>query len=44
MLEALTDFESRARMRSEHGLGIEQACVVWSRAIDGLLPPAPAVS
>ena len=43
-LEVLTDFESWARMRFEHGLGIEEACAVWIRAIDGLLPPTPAVS
>ncbi len=43
-LEALTDFESWARMRSEHALSIEEACAVWTRAIDGLLPPTPAVS
>jgi AcrR family transcriptional regulator len=43
-LEALTDFESWARMRAEHGLSVEEACAVWIRAIDGLLPPAPAVS
>jgi AcrR family transcriptional regulator len=43
-LEALTDFESWARMRSEHALSVEEACNVWIRAIDGLLPPTPAVS
>jgi hypothetical protein len=43
-LEGLTDFESWARMRFEHGLSVEEACVVWIRAIDGLLPPTPAVS
>ncbi len=43
-LEALTDFESWARMRSEYALGIEEACNVWVRTIDGLLPPTPAVS
>jgi AcrR family transcriptional regulator len=43
-LEALTDFESWARMRSDHGLSIEGACAVWIRTIDSLLPPAPAVS
>ena len=43
-LEALTDFESWARMRSEYALGIEDACSVWVRTIDGLLPPTPAVS
>ena len=43
-LEALTDFESWARMRAQHGLSVEEACAVWIRAIDGLLPPAPAVS
>jgi AcrR family transcriptional regulator len=43
-LEALTDFESWARMRFEHGLSIEDARAVWIRAIDGLLPPTPRVS
>ena len=43
-LEALTDFESWARMRFEHALSIDDACVVWVRTIDSLLPPTPAVS
>jgi len=43
-LEALTDFESWARMRFEHALSIEEARTVWVRAIDGLLPPTPTVS
>jgi len=43
-LEALTDFESWARMRFEHALSIEDACVVWIRTIDSLLPATPAVS
>jgi AcrR family transcriptional regulator len=43
-LEALTDFESWARMRFQHGLSVKEACAVWVRAIDGLLPPTPAVS
>ena len=43
-LEALTDFESWARMRSEHALSIEGACAVWIRTIDSLLPATPAVS
>jgi AcrR family transcriptional regulator len=43
-LEALTDFESWARMRSDHALTIEDACAVWIRTIDGLLPATPAVS
>lgn len=43
-LEALTDFESWARMRFEHALTIEDACAVWIRTIDGLLPATPAVS
>jgi AcrR family transcriptional regulator len=43
-LESLTDFESWARMRAEHALSVEGACAVWIRAIDGLLPPTPAVS
>ena len=40
-LEALTDYESWARMRGEHGLTIEAACEVWIHAIDRLLPPTP---
>ncbi len=43
-LEALTDFESWAHMRSRHGLSVEEACAAWIRAIDGLLPSTPAVS
>ena len=43
-LEALTDFESWARMRSDHALSIESAHALWIRTIDGLLPPTPAVS
>jgi AcrR family transcriptional regulator len=43
-LEALTDFESWARMRSDHGLTSEDACAVWIRTIDSLLPATPAVS
>jgi AcrR family transcriptional regulator len=41
-LEALTDFESWARMRDLHGLSFEQACTLWIGAIDRLLPPTPA--
>jgi AcrR family transcriptional regulator len=40
-LEALTDFESWARMRETAGLSFEDACTVWVRAIDRLLPPTP---
>ncbi len=40
-LEALTDFESWARMSEMFGLSYEQACTVWVRAIDRLLPPTP---
>ena len=40
-LEALTDFESWARMRDFAGLSFEDACTVWIRAIDRLLPPTP---
>jgi AcrR family transcriptional regulator len=39
-LEALTDFESWGRMREFYGLSIEEACAVWVRAIDKLLPRA----
>lgn len=41
-LEALTDFESWARMRELHGLSVEQACALWIRTIDRILPPTPA--
>ena len=41
-LEAITDFESWGRMREMYGLSVEEASAVWIRAIDGLLPPAPA--
>ena len=40
-LEALTDFESWARMRENYGLTVEQAREVWMRMIDRLLPPTP---
>ncbi|MBS0537817.1 MAG: TetR/AcrR family transcriptional regulator [Proteobacteria bacterium] len=40
-LEALTDFESWARMREFHGLSVEEACALWIRAIDRLLPATP---
>ena len=43
-LEAITDYESWGRMRELHSLSFEEACVVWIRAIDGLLPPTPATS
>ena len=40
-IEALTDFESWSRMRKSAGLSFEEACTVWIRAIDRLLPPTP---
>jgi AcrR family transcriptional regulator len=40
-LEAITDFESWARMRETAGLSVAEACRVWIRAIDGLLPATP---
>ena len=43
-IEALVDFESWARMRELFGLSPEDACGVWKRAIDRLLPPTPPVS
>jgi AcrR family transcriptional regulator len=43
-LEALTDFESWARMRHFNNLSFESACELWIRAVDRLLPPTPAVS
>jgi AcrR family transcriptional regulator len=41
-LEALTDFESWARMRDLYGLSFEEASAVWVKAIDRLLPATPA--
>jgi hypothetical protein len=40
-LEAITDIDSWARMRELHGLTFEEACVIWIRAIDRMLPPTP---
>jgi AcrR family transcriptional regulator len=40
-LEAITDFESWARMRENFALSVEEANAVWIRVIDGLLPPTP---
>ena len=40
-LEALTDFESWARMRDLYGLSFEQGCTLWVGVIDRLLPPTP---
>lgn len=40
-LEAITDMESWARMRELYGLSFDDACAVWVRAIDRLLPPTP---
>lgn len=39
-LEALTDMESWARLREFFGLSFDEACQVWIRAIDRLLPAA----
>jgi AcrR family transcriptional regulator len=41
-LESLTDFESWARMRGLYGLSVEDASMVWIRAIDRLLPSTPS--
>ena len=41
-LEALTDYESWARMRELHGLSADQARAVWVDAIDRILPATPA--
>jgi len=40
-LESLIDFESWGRMRELHGLSFEQACALWRRIIDRLLPSTP---
>jgi AcrR family transcriptional regulator len=41
-LEALTDMESWARLREFFALPFEEACAVWTHAIDRLLPPTPS--
>jgi len=43
-LESITDYESWGRMREIYGLSFDDACAVWIRAIDSLLPPTPAAS
>jgi AcrR family transcriptional regulator len=40
-LESLIDFESWGRMRELHGLSFDEACSVWIRMIDRMLPPTP---
>jgi hypothetical protein len=40
-LESLIDFESWGRMRELHGLSYDEACSVWVRTIDRMLPPTP---
>ncbi len=40
-LESLIDFESWGRMRELHGLSFDEACSVWIRTIDRMLPPTP---
>jgi AcrR family transcriptional regulator len=40
-LEAITDYESWGRMRELYGLSFEDACAVWMRAVDRLLPQTP---
>ncbi len=42
-LESITDYESWGRMRELYGLSFDDACDVWMRAVDRLLPPTPAV-
>ena len=41
-IEMVTDFESWGRMRELYGLSFDDACAVWVRAIDRLLPAPPA--
>jgi AcrR family transcriptional regulator len=43
-LEALVDFESWARLREHFALPFAEACGVWIRALDRLLPETPPVS
>ncbi|WP_425066063.1 TetR/AcrR family transcriptional regulator [Reyranella sp.] len=41
-IESLVDFESWARLRGQFELSFEEACAVWLRALDRLLPATPA--
>ncbi len=41
-LESLVDFESWGRMREGYGLSFDEACSLWLRVIDRMLPPTPA--
>jgi AcrR family transcriptional regulator len=43
-IEAMTEFESWARMREFFGLSFDEACAVWISALDSLLPATSAVS
>ena len=43
-LEAITDIESWARMRELYGLSFDQASAVWTKALERLLPPTPAIA
>ena len=43
-IDGLIDFESWARMREFFDLSFDEACNVWIRAIDRLLPSTPADS
>ena len=40
-LEAVTDIESWARMRDMYGLSFGEACSLWIRVIDRMLPITP---
>lgn len=40
-LDALVDFESWGGMREIHALSFDEACEVWIRIIDRMLPPTP---
>ncbi len=43
-IDAITDFESWGRMRELFGLSFDDACAVWRRTIDRLLPATSAGS
>jgi AcrR family transcriptional regulator len=40
-IEAITDFESWGRMRETFSLSVGEACALWVRVIDRLLPSTP---
>lgn len=43
-LEALMDYEAWGRLREHYGHSFEDACAVWTSAVDRILPPSVEVA